>query len=92
MKLNQWLMNLNKQPKYNGGIMSQSRKDSMLEAWVNIAFGAIVAWIITYTATTYVDDTKLAATISVIGCTVWSFIRQYFVRRYFNARIKSSEL
>ena len=85
-------MNLNKQPKYNGGIMSQSRKDSMLEAWVNIAFGAVVAWIITYTATTYVDDTKLAATISVIGCSVWSFIRQYFVRRYFNARIKSSEL
>ena len=53
-------MNLNKQPKYNGGIMSQSRKDSMLEAWVNIAFGAVVAWIITYTATTYVDE-RIAA-------------------------------
>ena len=79
-------MNISKQHKHNGIPMSQSRKDSMFEAWVNIAFGAVVAWIITYTATTYVDDTKLAATISVIGCTVWSFIRQYFVRRYFNAR------
>ncbi len=79
-------MNINKQRKYTGVVMSQSRKDSMLEAWVNIAFGAVIAWLITYTATTYVHDTKIAATISVIGCTIWSFIRQYFVRRYFNAR------
>ncbi len=85
-------MSINKQPKYIGVNMSQSRKDSMLEAWVNIAFGAIIAWVITYTATTYVDDPKIAATISVIGCTIWSYIRQYFVRRYFNGRAESNNL
>ncbi len=83
-------MSINKQPNCIGVIMSQSRKDSMLEAWVNIAFGAIIAWLITYTATTYVEDPRIAATISVAGCTIWSFIRQYFVRRYFNARAKSN--
>jgi hypothetical protein len=66
--------------------MSQSKKDSMLEAVVNIAFGAIIAWLITYTANAYVNNHAVAASVSVAGCTVWSFVRQYFVRRYFNAR------
>lgn len=70
--------------------MNQSRKDSMLEAIVNIAFGAVIAWFITYTANAYVNNHAVAATVSVAGCTVWSFVRQYFVRRYFNARIKAT--
>lgn len=69
-------------------MMSQSRKDSMLEAIANIAMGAVIAWLITYSANAYIDNHVVAATVSVVGCTVWSFIRQYFVRRYFNARIK----
>lgn len=72
--------------------MSQSKKDSMLEAMVNIAVGAVIAWLITYSANAYVNDHAMAATVSVAGCTAWSFIRQYFVRRYFNARIKTTNL
>lgn len=67
--------------------MSQSKSESIKEACVNIAFGLVVAWIITYSANHWITDTATAATVSVFGCTVWSFIRQYFVRRWFNNRI-----
>lgn len=72
--------------------MDQSRKDSILEATANIALGMVIAWSITFTANTYITTPSTAATASVFGCTVWSFIRQYYIRRYFNARSKNSSL
>lgn len=62
----------------------QSKRNSVIEVLFNTFTGMVGSWLITYVVFMYVDDRALAATITVISCTVWSLLRGYFVRRYFN--------
>jgi len=66
--------------------MAQSRKHSVIEVCSNTGLGFIGSWIITFLVMLYVIDKAVAATTSVILCTIWSLIRGYFVRRHFASK------
>ena len=65
----------------------QTRRDSILEVATNTAVGFVGSLIITWLSFKYVSQTGLAATISVTGCTVWSLVRGYAIRRHFVKRM-----
>lgn len=69
----------------------QSKKESLIETSTNTFFGLVVAWIITYFTMKYIVDIKIATTVSVFLCTVWSLFRGYMVRRYFATRRERKE-
>lgn len=69
--------------------MSQSKSQTLIEVSTNVIIGAIIAWFITYIIIVNVKDPKLASILSVSFCTLASFIRGYFVRRYFNKTMES---
>lgn len=62
----------------------QSIKDTAKEAFTNIGIGFIGSWIIVFLCMKYIPSASLAATVSCILCTLWSFIRSFTIRRYFN--------
>ena len=62
----------------------QSRRQTLIEVGANLAIGSVGAWLITYAAIKWLQGDAAVATWSLIGCTIWSFIRQYLIRRYFN--------
>lgn len=64
--------------------MGQSKLDSLKEVCTNIIIGGIIAWFITYIVVVNVKNPSLASLLSVVGCTVASLIRGYYVRRHFN--------
>ncbi len=65
--------------------MNQSRKDAFIETFVNVSIGGVIAYVITYTIISNVDNTAVASMLSVGCCTLASFIRGYWVRRHFNS-------
>lgn len=72
--------------------MSQTRMGSIIEASVNILIGyfvALGAQIVIFPL--YGVHIPLSADIGIGICfTVVSFIRQYLLRRYFNARLRQA--
>lgn len=62
----------------------QTRIDSIKEVFFGTFVGLIGSWLITM-ACLYTIDSKVAAgTVTVALCTVWSLLRGYMVRRWFN--------
>jgi hypothetical protein len=68
----------------------QSRRHSWIETGTNTAIGFVGSWIITMVVLYTVDNKTLAGTITVILCTIWSLVRGYSVRRYFNRKAHMS--
>lgn len=62
----------------------QTRKQTAIEVAVNVIIGSIGAWLITYATLKWVAGDAQIATVSLLGCTLWSILRQYAIRRYFN--------
>lgn len=66
--------------------MAQSKRHSALEVCANTAIGFVGSWIITMACISEIKEPAVAATVSVVVCTVWSLLRGYTIRRHFNAR------
>ena len=68
----------------------QTKKDSHKEVLLNQIIGIIGGWCIVYFLFPLFDDLEqsLVATISTIIFFIWSYLRSYGLRRYFNAKNK----
>lgn len=64
----------------------QTKRQSLIETGCNTLVGFIGSWLITVVVLSYVDDKLIAATSTVVACTVWSLIRGYGIRRHFNRK------
>lgn len=64
----------------------QTRRQSAAEALTHTIVGGVVAWVIVYLSMTLIPDPALAATVSVVSCAIWSLVRGYWLRRWFNGR------
>ena len=67
----------------------QTKKQSHLEVTINQILGIIGGWLIVYFIFPLFDylNQSLVATISTIIFFIWSYIRSYLVRRYFNKKL-----
>lgn len=63
--------------------MAQSRSKSVEEVLVNTFSGLIGSWIITITTITYIHNPWLASMVTVVGCTLWSLLRGFAIRRHY---------
>ena len=68
----------------------QTKLQSHLEVTINQILGIIGGWLIVYFIFPLFDylSQSLVATISTIIFFIWSYIRSYIVRRYFNNKNK----
>lgn len=66
----------------------QTRRQSVIEVCTNTAVGMIGSWLITFVTMSLVKNIPLAAAITVAGCTIWSLVRGYLIRRHF-ARLEA---
>ena len=64
----------------------QSRKGTIIEIAVNTGIGLVESWLITYIVLHYKLNPAITATITCVLCTIWSIVRSYGVRRYFNKK------
>lgn len=64
--------------------IGQSRRLSMIEVVTNTTTGFVGSWLITFAVLTTVEDRVFASTVTVIGCTAWSLLRGWTIRRAFN--------
>lgn len=64
----------------------QTKRQSWVETTTNTGIGFIGSWLITWITMHGIDSIAIAATVATILCTVWSLIRGYCVRRYFNRK------
>lgn len=64
----------------------QSKKGTVIEILWNTGIGIIGSWIITYTVMHFKLSPAVTATLSCVLCTIWSIVRGYSVRRYFNKK------
>ena len=72
--------------------MSQSRKQSLVEAASGTFLGTIGSFLITYLNMRYSTlSTEATAVAIVLECTVWSLSRGYALRRMFNNLSTRSE-
>lgn len=72
--------------------MSQSRKQSLVEAASGTFLGTVGSFLITYLNMRYSAlSTETTAVVIVLECTVWSLSRGYFMRRMFNNLSTRSE-
>lgn len=71
--------------------MKQTKKQSLIETCTNTGVGMVGSWLITMGCLALFSSTTVAATIATLGCTVWSIIRGYTVRRYFNQQGAKNE-
>jgi len=67
----------------------QSKRQSMKETLANVTIGMVGSFIITLAVMHTVEDRSLASALTVTLCTVWSLLRGYHVRRYYNGKVKS---
>lgn len=61
----------------------QSRAQSALEVVTNTLVGMLGSWLITWTCMATIKDRGACVTATVLGCTIWSLARGYFIRRRF---------
>ena len=64
----------------------QSRKHSAYEVLTNTFTGMVGSWIITWLSFATIENREVATTVTVLGCTVWSLLRGYAIRRHFARR------
>lgn len=68
----------------------QSRMDSIVEASINILIGFIISWLFFWAVISPIYGFRSGVgesfTITVLY-TILSFVRQYFIRRWFNGKI-----
>lgn len=65
----------------------QSKRQSLIETVTSTFTGLVGSWCITFGVMTYLPGSVGArTTVAVALCTVWSLVRGYAVRRYFNQR------
>lgn len=55
----------------------------MIEVGTNTVVGMAGSWAISYTCIVTIKDHALAAAAAVAGCTIWSLVRGYWIRRRF---------
>lgn len=72
----------------------QTRLSSLIEAVINVAIGFVVSLVITaIVLPAYGHPVSWAENLQITGIfTVFSILRAYVVRRYFNARIHSAAM
>lgn len=61
----------------------QTRRHSTIEVCTNTFVGLIGSWLITYACMMTIDNRAAATTVATIGCTIWSLVRGYYIRRRF---------
>ena len=62
----------------------QSRLESLIEANTNTFIGLMGSWLITWQVLVWSPYSPIInASIAAALCTVWSIVRNYYVRRYF---------
>lgn len=66
----------------------QTKKGTAVEIAVNTTIGIIGSWLITYAVINSDLHPVEAATYISAYCTVWSIVRGYCVRRFFNSYSK----
>lgn len=64
--------------------MSQSKRHSALETATNTAVGFFGSYLITFGCFHLTDKIATATLYATLGCTVWSLLRGYYLRRLFN--------
>ena len=71
----------------------QTKKQSHLEISINQILGLIGGWLIVYYLFPLFDylSQEIVATISTIIFFIWSYLRSYIVRRYFNYKLKAKQ-
>ena len=71
----------------------QSKLKSHLEVTINQILGIIGGWLIVYFIFPLFDylSQSLVATISTIIFFIWSYIRSYAIRRFFNKRVNNEK-
>ena len=63
----------------------QTRKQTLVEVFTNVLIGFGGSWLITYLFIQYEQIGYMeTATLIVFLCTVWSIVRNYTIRRFFN--------
>lgn len=67
----------------------QSKKQSHIEIMINQLIGLIGGWLIVFYLFPLFDSysQSIVATISTIIFFIWSYIRSYAIRRFFNKRV-----
>lgn len=66
----------------------QTRKEIMREVNTNIIIGVLGSFLITYLCTLTLKNPLVISIVSVVGCTIWSYVRNYSIRSYFNQKSK----
>lgn len=68
----------------------QSKKQTHYEVLTNQVVGIIGGWLIVYLLFPFFEhlEQHFVATISSVLFFVWSYLRSYIIRRWFNARQK----
>lgn len=64
----------------------QSKKGTVIEILCNTGIGIVGSWLITFTVMHLKLSPVVAATLICILCTIWSIVRGYCIRRYFNKK------
>lgn len=64
----------------------QSKRQSVIEISTGISIGIVGSL-----AINMVTMHAICSIVTVSLCTVWSFVRGYGLRRYFNAKVKAHE-
>lgn len=64
--------------------MSQSKRQSVIETCSNTSVGFVGSYLITFGCFHLTDNLPTATLYATLGCTVWSLLRGYYLRRLFN--------
>lgn len=67
--------------------MKQTKLQSMMETLTNTGVGMVGSWLITMACLMFFTTPVGIATSTTLGCTCWSLIRGYIVRRYFENKM-----
>lgn len=65
----------------------QTKRQSLIETSANTALGMIGSWLLTMLCLQFFTTAIAVATSTTILCTIWSVVRGYSVRRYFNSKL-----
>lgn len=66
--------------------MQQTPTQSVVEVATSTTIGMIGSWLISFASYASIDSLPVATTLATAGCTVWSLLRGYCVRRHFSSR------
>lgn len=64
----------------------QSKRQSFIETCSNTFIGMLGSWLIMMAVLYTIDNKVVVSVVTVVLCTIWSIVRGYCVRRYFNSK------